>query len=165
MIPVWIGLLWAGAGTVGPWPKTGKAGVTEPRRRVDVDALFATPPGEGQIRCRSVDPDIVYVAESYVGGPVPPRGMLVQTTRWFLDGEEVATIVDRAGEPAVSAGPFLRLTEPRVLETVRSDDPVSVVRNTETGVLVWSDGSPVVGDATRVELTWMCEWAEYPARP
>jgi hypothetical protein len=144
-------------------PQAGKpTSVPLPTEKIDLEALFEGPPGEGVRRCRSKDPDIAVVSTSYTGGPQPYPGMVTASALWFVAGEVVLVEQHRAQTPSDPNAAVLRITDAIHGEHIAEGDQYT---STEKGVLSWSDGRPVLGQQTRLDVSWTCEWAIYPPRP
>jgi hypothetical protein len=130
---------------------------------IDVDALFSGEPGEGQRRCRSEKPDVVFVSQSYTGGPPPPPGMVTSSTLLIIDGVVVEARQVRAEEPAPP--PIVTVEAQSGPSPMPVGEFGAVSRAPASVVLSRVDGAPIRGDEKRLAVTWTCEWKLHPPRP
>lgn len=133
-----------------------------PPEPIDVAALFEGLPGEGLTRCRSEQPDVAYLSHRYTGGPQPYPGMVVRSSRLFIDGELVEAIQEREGEAPAARAIRIEVVPSEVVSPARQ---AGVLVTTSQRVrLSRADGSPLAGKPV-LELVWDCETALHPPRP
>lgn len=131
----------------------------------DADPGAEDRPAPGVVRCRSVDPDIVWISRDRFAGIAPRDGDVLRSTMLAVDGIQVGgeTLHRGGAKPTAEVGGAVTgdLESSTPIET--SDDRLR--RSRAVYRFTRPDGSELVPGKTELRATLECESYDYPPPP